>query len=601
MWRAVIQRLLKWCADPRFPWFLAALAFVMALPSLGAGAFLDDRFHEHVLLGHPVPGGPRGIWDLYRFADGGEGLAAARDQGQFPWWTNTDLKIAFFRPIASLWLAFDHAVWKGVAWGPHLETALLYAALGFVVARTFAAVVGGAAGGLAALFFVVEDGHAIAINWTANRYALVAALFAFAALGAFVRARNSAPNGAAKSSLPSALLFAIALVGGEPALGVIGFLGAYAIFMDPAGRRAGLLALVPHAVALVAWVVVYQLLGFGARGSGLYIDPASTPVRFVLAALQRGPILVLAQVFGPPAEAAGNLPAEGKMALAIAGVLLGGAIVYGVARLAKGHPATRTLLVGALVALGPACAMQPDDRLLMIAGFGAFGAIAIALVDVWTRAKSDAKQKASLGARVFAGTMLFVHLVVASLLLPAKQLFFPTVFRDIVALGSKTLPLAPGVEGKNVIALGGPDALIGSYMLLERVLDGSPLPARLGFASVQTMGTYGITRTGERTVEIDNPLGMNTSAFSNVFRDHAYTVGEKDTGSGFVVEVLEVLPSGTPSRIRLDIADPPENQVWAVWSDDGWVEVPLFEIGERRTFEGVDLMTAAQRAAAKLK
>lgn len=593
MWRAVIQRLLKWCADPRFPWFLAALAFVMALPSMGAGAFLDDRFHEHILLGHKVDGGPRGIWDLYRFADGGEGLAAARAQGQFPWWTNTDLKIAFFRPIASLWLAFDHAVWKGVAWGPHLETALLYAALGFVVAKTFARVVGGAAGGLAALFFVVEDGHAVAITWTANRYSLLAALLAFAALGAFVRARQEG-----RSSLPSALVFAVALIGGEPALGVVGFLVAYAIFMDPGGRRAGLVALIPHAVALVGWVVTYQLLGFGAKGSGLYIDPASTPVRYLLAALQRGPILVLAQVFGPPSEAAGNLPAQAQMGLAVVGVLLGGAIVYGVARLAKDHPATRVLLVGALVALGPACAMQADDRLLILPGFGAFGAIAIALVNVWSRPKDE---KASLGVRVFAGTMLFMHLVVASLLLPAKQLFFPTVFRDIVALGGKTLPMKPGIEGKNLIVLGGPDALIGSYMLLERVLDGSPLPAHVGFASVQSVGTYGVERTGERTVEIDNPDGMNATPFSRVFRDHAYVVGERNQGSGFVVEVLEVLPSGAPSRIRLDIEDAPEDQRWAVWSDDGWMEIPVFEIGERRTYEGVDLMTAAQRAAQKLK
>lgn len=589
MWRPVIQRLLKWCAHPRFPWVLAAIAFAMALPSMSAGAFLDDRYHEHVLSGHSLPGGPRGIWDLYRFADGGAGVAADREQGQFPWWTNTDLKIAFFRPIASLWLAFDHAVWKGVPWGPHLEAALLYAAVAYVTARAFGALVGGAAGGLAGLFFVLEDGHAVAIAWTANRYALVAALFSFAALGAFVRARE-----ARRSGLLAALLFALALLGGEPSLGVVGYFVAYALFKDPAGRRSGFVALLPIAAVLAAWVVAYQLLGFGAKGSSLYIDPASTPVRFVLGAVQRAPILVLAQVFGPPAEASGAMPPSAQMGLAIAGVLLGGAIVYGVARLAKGHAATRVLLVGALLALGPACAMQPDDRLLFIAGFGAFGAIAIALVAVWSR---ERPAKASLGARVFAGTMLFMHVVVAGLLLPAKQLFFPTVFRDIVPLGAKTLPFDDHIEGKNVIALGTPDALIGSYMLLERFLDGSPLPARLGFASVQSAGTYEVERTGERTIEITTPLGMNRSQFSAVFRDHGYVAGERDRGSGFDVEVLEVLPSGIPSRIRLEIEDPPENQRWIVWTDAGWEELPLFAIGEKRTFEGVDLMDAAQRAS----
>ncbi|MFO0617456.1 MAG: hypothetical protein U0414_32975 [Polyangiaceae bacterium] len=586
----MIQRLLKWCDSPRFPWVLAAIAFALTLPSLSAGAFLDDRFHEHALLGHSVAGGPRGVWDLYRFSDGGAGLAAARDQGAFPWWTNPDLKLGFFRPIASLWLALDHVIWKGVPWGPHLETALLYAALAYVTARAFGALVGGAAGGLAALFFVLEDGHAVALAWTANRYALVAALFSFATLGAFVRARD-----AGRSSLPSAALLILALLGGEVSLGVVGYLFAYALFKDPAGRRAGLLALVPHALVVVAWVVTYQLLGFGARGSSLYIDPASTPVRFLLAAIQRGPILLLAQMFGPPAEISPNLPPQAQMGLAIVGVLLGGAVVYGVARLAKGHPATRVLLVGALFALGPGCAMQPDDRLLMIAGFGAFGAIAIAIHAVAT---APAKAR-TVGARVFTGTLAFVHLVVAGLLLPAKQLFFPRVFQGVVALGAKTLPLEGEVADTNIVVLGVPDALIGGYMLLERLLDGSPLPKRVGFASVQTNGSYDVERTAVDTIEIDNPLGMNASPFSAVFRDHAYAVGEKDQGSGFVVEVLEVLPTGIPSRVRLVFTDPPETWRFAVWSDAGFVEVPILAVGERRTWEGVDLMTAGQRANAK--
>lgn len=587
MWRAVIKRLVGWCAHTRFPWFLAALAFVMALPSLNAGAFLDDRFHEHVLNGGVVHGGPRGIWDLYRFSDGGEGLVAARDQGTFPWWTNSDLKISFFRPIASLWLALDHTIWKGAPWGPHLETALLYAAVAYVTARAFGALIGGAAGGLAALFFVVEDGHAVAIVWTANRYSLIAALFSFAALGAFVRARE-----AGRAGSPSALLLALALLGGEISLGVLGYFLAYALFKDPAGRKAGLVQLVPHVIVVIGWAVAYRLLGSGARGSGLYVDPASTPLRFLLQAVQRGPIMVLSQFFGPPGEVAPTLPAQAQMGLAVVGVLLGGAIVYGVARLAKPHPATRVLLVGALMALVPACAMQPDDRLLMIVGFGAFGAIAIALVAVWSRAKA----KRTLGARVFAGTLLVVHLIVAGLLLPVKQLFFPTVFKDIIALGAKTLPFDERIEGKNLVILGAPDALIGSYMFIERVMDGSPLPKRISFLSAQILGTYGVERTAEDTLEIDNAIGMNAGTFAAVGRDHGYTVGEKNDGSGFVAEVVELAPSGLPSRIRLVFSDPIEDQRWIVWSDAGFVEVPIYPIGERHTYEGVDLMTAAQRA-----
>jgi hypothetical protein len=83
-----------------------------------------------------------------------------------------------------------------------------------------------------------------------------------------------------------------------------------------------------------------------------------------------------------------------------------------------------------------------------------------------------------------------------------KQLFFPTVFKDIIALGAKTFPLDEEIKGKNLVILGAPDALIGTYMYIERVMDGSPLPKRTSFLSAQILGTYGVERTAEDTLEM---------------------------------------------------------------------------------------------------
>lgn len=114
--------------------------------------------------------------------------------------------------------------------------------------------------------------------------------------------------------------------------------------------------------------------------------------------------------------------------------------------------------------------------------------------------------------------------------------------------------------------------------------------------SGQALGAYGVKRTAADTIEIDNPLGMNAGTFATVGRNHGYAVGETNRGSGFVAEVLELAPSGLPSRVRFTFSDPLADQQWMVWSDAGFVEVPIYALGERHSYEGVDLMTAAQRA-----
>jgi hypothetical protein len=74
-------RLLARLESPRMPLVAAAVAFALALPTVALGYFLDDRYHELVMRGLPFPGGAHGVWDLYRFADGGpayrEGLRSA--------------------------------------------------------------------------------------------------------------------------------------------------------------------------------------------------------------------------------------------------------------------------------------------------------------------------------------------------------------------------------------------------------------------------------------------------------------------------------------------------------------------------------------------
>ena len=49
--------------------------------------------------------------------------------------------------------------------------------------------------------------------------------------------------------------------------------------LRPSSLRQRVLALLPYAIVLLAWGLVYVALGYGSKGSGFYIDPLRSPPR----------------------------------------------------------------------------------------------------------------------------------------------------------------------------------------------------------------------------------------------------------------------------------------------------------------------------------
>ena len=255
-----------------WPLIALALAFTLALPTLGAGHMLDDHLHMYVLDGNAYPGGPRGVWDLYHFSDGGAGTLAAMDEGLYPWWSNPELRLAFLRPITSLWRAADHALFGQVAWPSHLGACLLWAGIALTAARMYRRFIGGAAAGLAALLYAVDDAHALSILWIANRHALVSTALGLIALALHVgRKRPDRPSWA------SAGLLLLAMLGGESALGVVGYIVAYEVLGRAAAWKDRARAVAPHFAVLALWAVAYKLGGYGAGGNAFYVDPIRQP------------------------------------------------------------------------------------------------------------------------------------------------------------------------------------------------------------------------------------------------------------------------------------------------------------------------------------
>src|SRR5262249_20937188 len=155
------------------------------------------------------------------------------------------------------------------------------------------------------------------------------------------------------------------------------------------------------------WIIVYKALGYGAAGSGYYVDPGAEPLAFAPVVAVRMPALLLGQFAGPPSDIWLNIPGARVPPLALAagavvaiiGVVM--AAVIGKDRRA-GFCAT-----GMLLSLVPVCATCPNDRLLLFSSLGAFGLIALFLA----RLAAVTSRPLRVAAFGIAALLVLVHVI----------------------------------------------------------------------------------------------------------------------------------------------------------------------------------------------
>jgi hypothetical protein len=150
---------------------------------------------------------------------------------------------------------------------------------------------------LALFLFALKEGHTFVLGWLANRGALVAMLCCVLALRAHMRWRST---GELRAALWSAALFSLALLSGEWALPLMAYVFAFEWLRKDVSWRERALGLVPSALPTLVFGAVRAALGYGAHNSGVYTDPVSEPVRFVLMMFSRIPVFFADLVFAVP-------------------------------------------------------------------------------------------------------------------------------------------------------------------------------------------------------------------------------------------------------------------------------------------------------------
>jgi hypothetical protein len=382
---------------------------------------------------------------------------------------------------------------------------------------------------------------------------------------------------------PGALLapffLGLGLLAGEMALCITAFMFAYVLFLHRGTTRSKIASLLPCAVVSVAWVLGYHLLGYGASGSGLYVDPLSEPGAYLEALWLRVPALLLAQLT-PVATAGSVLLTPGQeTAFALFATVVLVVILWLCWPWLKGQRAARFWGLGMLVGLLPVCATFAHERVLMLPGLGGSALVALFLGRVGTGAR-DYFARAS--ARWLWGLAAFTHLLLAPLLLPPKAVSMGLLGRAYDN-ASRSLDRAGHLAGRDLVLVTGPDFFSTSFTPVVRADLGLEIAART-VTLTTSVDAVMATRTDERSLRLATAGAFANGPFDRLLwrSPDSFAVGNTyDLGSA-TLRIEAVNEHGLPATLLVTFDTPLEDpaRVWAAWTPEGYQRFAVPAVGE---------------------
>ncbi|MEM1203974.1 MAG: hypothetical protein AAGN66_12165 [Acidobacteriota bacterium] len=604
---AAAKRLL---ASPHLFWALPLLVTLILSPGLGGGLYVDDHMHREALKEDPAhPELRRSPAMLFSFLNGDpQQVKALVEAGLWPWWTDPELRLAFLRPLAGLSHHLDWTLWPGSPLVMHLHSALWY--LGVVVcllALYRRLLTPPWVAGLGALLFAVDESQTFPALWLANRNAAMAGLFGFLALWAHDRWRRDRWRPGAWLA-PASLLAAV--LSNEGAVAAGGYLLAHALFLDPTPRRRALLSILPCASVGVLWALAYRWAGFGAAGSGVYIDPGASPLRFLGALAERAPVLLWGQWAWPPADLFMMLSGAGRTGMVLAAWGLGLVLARLLWPLLRSDPVARFLACGMVLSLIPASSTFPSNRLLFFTGLGAAGLLAMLLARGWAfvrRTAPSIPRAATLGA--FA-VVLPIHLVLPPLSVTAYLTQMQRM-EQLIQTTAASLPGDDGASDQEAVVVSTVSGFVSLAAAVVRLSEGGPQPKRSLVLSSSLQGLE-IHRPDEYTLVLRPEGGFLTpirpsaeeegpvvdprrvfSMLDHLFRDpvtRPFEVGQRRSLGGVEVEVLTVSADGRPLEAAFHFKEPLESPRWRwlQWRDGQYRSFVPPAVGESTRVPGLD-------------
>ena len=573
-------RLAEWTRSPAALVTLAALGVLWAAPTIGLGLLLDDRMHRDFVQLHLMVG------ELQ--ADAFDMFGIARNQstgdvrmkayvGLLPWWSSDDFSVSFLRPLAVATHYLDYGLWPELPWLMHVHNLLWYGAMLLLVGALYRRLLGPGVAALALLIFALDEAHVDGVAWLAGRNTVMTSVFIAATL--LVHDRGCR-GGLARAIWLSPLLLLLGFLSSEGAIATWAYLLPHAWLIDrrPVAERVN--SLMPLAAVTLAWQMLYRGMGYGARGSELFVDPGASPLRFALALIERYPIVLQGQLGIPHLAGLVGM----ATALLVLGVVIGTVVstARGVSPCAPepGRPAAGRalafLLVGMLLAAVPVCAVEVSPRLLFPVSIGACGLLGHGVVAGVGLVRAGTPGLRALGA-LTAVTVGLVHLAVPLLVAP----LVPGQLRGIderIAKSASTLPWDERVQGSVLAVLNAPNFFIASLELQDRVQKDGAVP-RVAYLLGTSETPVKLSRPGPNHLMLEPVGGYLSERWATMVRaaDDPFEKHDMRRLAGMLVGSDEVTPDGRPARILIAHHDRDGPIHWVIWN------------GERRRYELFEL------------
>jgi hypothetical protein len=568
-----------------------------ALGAVGPYAVFDDHVLAILARGEPAFRGlaaPR--WDLFTFTTGDpEDNRRLIEQGvMLPWWSDEQLKIAFYRPLSSLSHRLDHALWPRAPRLMVVHSLLWLGLLLHLVARFCQRVeLSPRVALLSAVLYAVDDARGPVVAWISNRNALIATAFGVLALLAHDRWRRS---GHRLSGFLAPTSLMLALLSGEFALSTLAYLAAYALFLDQTTPRQRIKSLLPYVAVVAGWTGLYLASGAGVHGSGTYVSPLGDPGAFLLAVPERASTL-LAAMFGPvPADLwLFDRPYRTLPRLVATGLVLGAAAWVLAAEIRRDRTA-KFWAVGMVSAVMPVVASFPSDRLLLFAGIGGSALVARIVEPLSSRARRRAISRPRLLLMLTFGA---VHLAFSPLLLPARAAQMQLVGRTLEK-ATAHLDRVPRLHEKTVVIVNAPVDAFASYVQVERATRGVPRAERLYWLT-SSGSRATVRRTDSKTLLIEREGGFLSTPLERHYRGRPSSLGKGAAVelSEMTAEVRRVTGDGRPLAVSFRFTKELESSayVFLIWRGDRYEPLKLEELAEPLQLPEEDLGRILMRTA----
>jgi hypothetical protein len=585
---------------------LAVLLVGLAVlwPTLELGLMADDYMAVAVTRGELSS--PRHPLDAFAFVLGRAGdLAGVQRLGTIAWWAPPDFRLAFLRPLSGALWHLDQALFGDDLRFYHAHSLAAWAALALLSASFYRSLFSRGIAALACAVFALDQSQHMPAMWLSNRGGLYAVLFGVLGVRAHLSWRE---RGQARHAWGSIVALCLGLACGEWVLPMFAYLGAYELVGrdEPLLRRAA--ALLPAAAIAVAFLLARSALGYGAHGSGIYVDPAADPLRFAMTLTHRVPVFVADMLTNLPSQWWDHgSPWRDKLlglelippdiwtrlppwhaahaALGVCAVLLAAALLRACLR---GLPARERrdaswLLAGSLLSLLPVAGSFPSTRLTLAAMFGAAPAFALVLRHLARQLVAHAS--AQRNGAFAVSWVLAVGLGWAQLAAPLRN----AITGDIeYMIGARRWVLSAELDPsrvatQRVLLLSSTDFVTTHFWAYTWRYHGRPMPR--SYYPLSTSPTaHDVERPAPNEL-ILRPLGalFFESAGEQMFRapELSWRDGEQVVLPGMVARI-EGVRSGMPLAVRLTFEVPVDDPSLAflISTPDGLTRVELPAVGE---------------------